>query len=116
MSAPLAPAEPFVPLCMTDDELERWHYLNRLHYQLRGGSRTAFARGEAIRPCIDCTRAFADEMGAKGLCNGEPGAIRPEVVAGVTFSASRSYDQAVQSVEHHRARPAAASLQRRPAL
>jgi len=52
---------PIRPPCMTDDEWEGWTRANEF---------VKHARIEpADLPCRDCTRAFAAEMRAQGLCD-----------------------------------------------
>lgn len=59
-------SEPFIPLCMTPDELADWDKHNRT---------AAFAaHGAARTPCEDCLLGYALEMRAIGKCNGTPGA------------------------------------------
>jgi len=51
---------PFVPLCMTADELAAW----------RAANRAVTPQRRAARPCSDCPRWFANEMRQQGMCNG----------------------------------------------
>ena len=55
------------PACMDDGEWALW---------LDGHARIDTRRvSERVgSPCVDCHRAFADEMRAEGRCDGEPGA------------------------------------------
>lgn len=52
----------WTPLCMPAADFAEWQAFNE---------RTA--GGRASRPCEDCPLAYAEEMRAKGMCNGEPG-------------------------------------------
>jgi hypothetical protein len=49
------------PLCMTPEELVRWHDANRTLNE------------PAATPCFDCVEWWAELMRAQGRCNGTPG-------------------------------------------
>lgn len=51
----------WAPLCMSAEDYADWREID---------DRTAHP---GSRPCRDCTAAFAAEMRAESLCNGEPG-------------------------------------------
>jgi hypothetical protein len=53
---------------MTADELAWW----------RAGAIEATGDPANLRPCVDCTRAFATAARAVGVCNGTPGEPRAD--------------------------------------
>jgi len=60
--------------CMTKEEWEEWLEAAR-NYQANA-NRSRNYKTLRVRPCHDCTRAFAAEMQAQDRCNGVPGAWR----------------------------------------
>jgi hypothetical protein len=61
---------PFIPLCMTPEELAGWEAHNVTAAATRGG--------RTVIPCSDCLPRFADEMWVLRRCNGIPRGAEPD--------------------------------------